>query len=208
MKFALNAIISATLLPSLLFGAAVALQDFSNVVDLGTTFYGSWEATGSAAGSVNPNGQFLQGAGIFNIAGSSAIIPTNADNSKLKFDYATALNIGSNDRLAVTAQILSGNTAGSFTVTLFANGTKTATAVFSTGAFSASAYSTVTATLSFETGFNPAHVDSLTISGAQLGGTAAFDIGFDHIATEPEPAFWTLGLGVAALGWAQWRRRR
>ena len=191
--------------------AGVALQDFSNVVALGTTFYGSWEATGSVLGSANPNSQFLQGAGVFDIKGSVPIIPTNSYDSQLRFDYSAPRDIGTNNQIAVTAQLLPGNVADSFSVVLLANGNQAATTAFSTAAFSAGAYSTVTATLSFNPGFNPAQVDAVVISGVPASSSnsvAAFAMSFDHLAAVPEPAVWSAAMGAVVLGTALRRRRR
>lgn len=199
-------------MPACAGAAGVALADFSSVVGAGTTFYGTWEATGSTAGSGNPNSQFLQGAGVFSVGGSSGVIPTNAATSGLRFDFATPVDLGVNSQLALTAALLPGNTAGAFTVTLLANGSQGAVAVFSTAAFADGSatgpYSTVTATLSASPGFNPSRVDAVVISGAQPGGTAAFGISFDHLAAVPEPALAPLLLGAAALAWARRRRPR
>lgn len=191
--------------------AGVALQDFSNVVALGTTFYGSWEATGSVVGSANPNSQFLQGVGVFDIQGSAPIIPTNSFSSQLRFDFAAPRDIGSNNQIALTARLLPGNVADSFSVVLLANGNQAATTVFSTGAFTAGAYSTVTATLSFNPGFNSAQVDTLVISGVPASSSntvGAFAMSFDHIAVVPEPAVWSAALGAVALCAALRHRHR
>ena len=191
--------------------AGVALQDFSNVVALGTTFYGSWGAPGSVLGSANPNSQFLQGVGVFEIKGSAPDIPTNSFDSQLRFDFAAPVDLGSNNQIAITAQLLPGNMADSFSVVLLANGNQAATTVFSTGSFSAGAYSTVTATLSFNQGFNPAQVDTLIISGVPASSSnlvAAFAMSFDHLAAVPEPAVWSAALGAVALCAALRHRRR
>ncbi len=193
--------------PAFAAGMQVTLQDFSNVVALGTTFYGSWESTGSLAGSANPNTQFLQGAGVFDITGSVPIIPTNSSDSQMRFDYAARRDIGTSNQIAVTARLLPGNMANSFSVVLLANGHQSATAVFSTGAFSAGAYSTVTATLSFDPAFNFSQIDAVVIGGVQSDASTAFAISFDHLAAVPEPAAWGAALGAAAL-WAAMRRRR
>lgn len=186
---------------------AVTLHAFSNVVGPGTMFFGTWEAAGSPTGSGNPNSQFLQGVSVFDITGTGAGAPTNAATSALRFDFSAPVNIGVDKQLSVTAKVLPGNIANSFTVTLLANGNKSAVAVLSLAQFSSSDYTSVAATLTFDNGFNPAQVDSVIIAGGQPDGTLAFGVSFDNLAVVSEPEWGALAIGAAALGYVARRRK-
>jgi hypothetical protein len=203
------------IIPTLaLFGvpaqSQVVLQTFSAVRDLDLNFfYGTWEATGTGA-SVNPNAQFVQGPGVYDITGST-IVPTNDADSKMRFFNASPLSIGSNTFLSVTAQALTGNVATSFTVFLVDTSGFTAYAAFGAFDFVTGSYTTLTGSLTFQSGFHPSSVDSMIISGNQPGGTAPFNVSFDNVAAVsaiPEPATSAALAGIFTLGFVFWRRRR
>lgn len=203
------------LLLSLSAKSQVLLQDFSSVFDGGnyTFYYGTWEATGNTAGSGNPNAQFVQGSGVYNITGTSSIIPTDNSTSGIEFFNASPVNLNGNLYLSVTAQALAGNLASSFAVTLKDTGGNSAYAAFSLTGFPNGGYTTQTQILTPVGAFNSGSIDSLVISGNQLGGTATFNVSFDTItavasAPVPEPATYAAIFGMAALGLVAYRRRQ
>lgn len=211
-----NALKLAVPLLFLIFGliarAQVTLQDFSNVNDGGnyTFFYGTWEATGDTGGTGNPNAQFSQGVGSYTITGSNPIIPTDGSTSQLEFFFSSAANIGANQFLSVTSQALALNEATSFAITLKDTNGLTASAAFAAGP-AGGGFITQVQTLTFQGGFNSSSIDSLVISGNQLGGTARFNMTFDNIAAVsavPEPATYAVLFAACCLGFAVWRRSK
>lgn len=207
--------ITAVLVLSSLFCGAnaraqIVLQDFSSTLGANTFFEGTWEAANNTGGSVNPNSNFVQGAGVFDVTGTTGLVPTNAAASKVEFFYGTALSIGTSTSLSVSAQALGTNAASSFTVTLFDLSAKTAFATFSTLNFVTGGYTTITGELTFQSGFSAASINSMIVSGNQPFGTDRFNVSFDHIAAVsaiPEPGVSAALAGVLALGFAVRRRR-
>lgn len=209
-----SASILTVLLCQILFSspafAQVVLQDFTHVADgVNTFYYGSWEAAGSSAGSTSPNSNFIQGLSYYTIGGSNDPIPTNSSDSYIEFFYYTPVgapawaNIGVNNSLSVTAKLMAGNTAPSFTVTLFDSGGRTASATFMADSFSVGGFSTQTINLSKSDGFDATRIDSMQLSGKLFGGTSAFDISFADIsavytAAVPEPSNYALFIGLLA----------
>lgn len=191
----------------------VVLQNFSAVVGANTFFYGTW-TQGDAFGDLLPNSQFVQNeGGTYDITGSNPIIPLNNADSYIEFFNSSAVSIGSNLQLSVTAQPLAGNTASSFVVSLIDSNGKIATSAFATGSFLPNLYTTQISALTLGSGFNPLSIDSMQISGNLPGGTDVFHFSFDLIsavaAPVPEPstyALLALGLGLVAL--PVLRRRR
>jgi hypothetical protein len=196
---------SLFLLTTLCAEAQVTLQNFSNVLDGNTFFTGSWEATGDTIGTANPNSQFSQGAGVYNIASSTA---TNSADSSIVFFNSPLLSIGTNTQISVTAKLLSGNTATSFTVFLSnTNPSLSASVSFPTSLFNSGGYATATLSFFQTGGFNPNAIETVKITGNQIGGSSAFDISFDNISAVPEPSTYAAILGTATLGLAYLRRR-
>ncbi|HVS53182.1 MAG TPA: hypothetical protein VHD62_12570 [Opitutaceae bacterium] len=192
--------------------AQAILQDFSQTVGSLTFFYGTWEANGDNGGTNNPNPQFLQGAGVFDVTGDSLsghTMPTNDANSKMEFFNASPVSIGTDTALSVTAQSLATNTAPAFTISLIDTSGHTAFATFNAGQFITGSYTTATGSLTFQSGFNATQIDSMIISGGQLSGTDRFNISFDTVSATavPEPAFYATLAGIGALGLALWARR-
>jgi len=197
-----------------LFGTSaqgqVVLQNFSSVVNPPyTVFYGSWEQIGDVGGSVSPNAHFIQGTGVFDITGSSVIVPTNSADSSVAFFNAAPVSIGSNTFLAVTAQTLAPDIASSFTVFLVDGLGHSAYAAFGTAAFPTGSYTTFYGALTFNSGFDSANINEMIISGAQPVGTDRFNVSFDNISATavPEPGTYAALTGLIALGFAVWRRR-
>lgn len=188
--------------------AQITLQDFSSVVGPNTFFYGSWEATGDAAGSVNKNSQFSQGVGVFNFTGTNVIIPTNSADSKVEFFYTTPASIGSNSLLSVTAQSFATNLATSFEVTLKDTLGATAAASFTTASFPTGSYTTATGLLTLTGLFNGNSIDSMIISGGQPGGLVTFNVSFDNISAVPEPSTYAAIFGASVFGVVAAMRRR
>ncbi|MDO8541532.1 MAG: PEP-CTERM sorting domain-containing protein [Opitutaceae bacterium] len=191
--------------------AQVVLQNFSSTVGTTTFFHGTWEASGDPFGTNSPNINFVQGAGVYDFTGTTGLVPTNDANSKVEFFNGTAVSIGTNTFLSVSAQMLATNAATSFAVTLVDTGGKTAFSTFSAVDFVTGSYTTITGALTFQAGFVPASINSMIISGNQSGGSAQFNISFDNIAATsaiPEPGTYAALAGAVALGFAAWRRRR
>lgn len=210
MKNILKSAMLLTVLGGITVQAQVTLQNFSSVIDPNTYFYGSWEVTNSGVSGTTPNNQFVQGAGVYSITGTTA---TNADTSKIEFFYSpTRANIGSNTLLSVTAQTLASNVATSFAVYLVDSGAKTAFATFSTSSFPTGSFTTAApVALTMQSGFNPALIDSMYITGGQPSGTALFNVAFDSIAAVsaiPEPSTYAFLAGLGVLGVAAVRRKR
>lgn len=191
--------------------AQVILQGFSNVADGSSNFfYGTWEATGNTGGTVSPNANFSQGAGVYNFTGSSGIIPTNSATSFVEFFNASPVSIGTNTSLSVTAHTLPGNASSSFTVFLLDTSGNSAYAAYDASFFITGSYSTATVQLTTVGAFNPASIDSLRISGNQPGGSSAFGFSFDNISAVsavPEPSTYALFFGLSGLLVAAWHRR-
>ena len=182
--------------------AQVVLQNFSNVVGTNTYFYGTWEASSDAGGSTSPNTQFSQGSGVYSFTGTTTTIPTDDSASKVEFFNSTAVSISGYSYLSISAQALATNAATSFRVFLVDTSGKTASASFATSSFVTGTYTTAYGSLTFASGFNSASVDSLIISGDQVGGTAQFNIAFDNISAVsaiPEPSTYAAIFGAVAL---------
>jgi hypothetical protein len=196
---------------SLLFGVsaqAQVLQDFSTVVDNNLNyFYGTWEATGDTNGTLAPNASFTQGAGFYSVNAANS---TDNSTSKLEFFSASPLSIGTNTFLSVTAQALASNVATTFSVMLVDSSAIIARAAFDLSQFPTGSFSTQVVALTFGGGFNPLSIDSIIVSGDQLGGTSNFRVSFDQIAAVsavPEPSTYAIFAGILALGFVTLRRR-
>jgi len=196
--------------------AQVLIQDFSQVIDpTYTAFWGTWNATGAASGTASPNANFVQGAGVFDITGTTGLVPTNGAGSKLEIFNPTPLSIGSLTFLSVSARVLATNdvNATSFTVTLIDTDGNSAFSTFSTFDFGTGGYATLTAPITFLNGFLATSIDEMIISGNQPSGTARFNVSFNAISAVasssaiPEPGICAALAGVFALGFAVWRRR-
>lgn len=186
-------------------GRAQTLQDFSSVFDGNTFFYGSWEVAGSTEGSTAPFTGITNVGGVLSITGTT---PTNSSTSGVEFFFPSYAGIGSNTLLSVTAQTLPGNASTSFQITLVDSGANLAFATFATSDFPNGSYTTLSSSLTMQSGFNSGEIDSFRISGAQVGGTATFNVSFDHISAIPEPSTYAAILGLAAMGVVAWKRRR
>lgn len=207
MKNLLKLVASSLLLLGISAQAQV-LQDFSAVVDNNLNyFYGNWEATGDTGGSYSPNASFTQGVGTYSIDAANS---TDNSTAKLEFFNASPLSIGTNTFLSVTAQSLASNAATSFAVMLVDTNAVIARAAFDLSNFPTGSFSTQIVALTFGGGFNSNSIDSIIVSGDQLGGTANFRVSFDQIAAVsavPEPSTYAFIVGLLALGFVTWRRR-
>ncbi len=193
--------------------AQVLIEDFTSVLTSTTTrYFGTW-ADGNAdpyVGSANPNLGFTNSGGTLNVTGSSPT-PNNADTSKLVFvHFAPFLSIGSNTLLSVTAQLLTGNVANSFKITLFSFGGGDAFATFTiANSFPTGSYSTATSPLTFGPGsFYPDSIYEVRISGDLHDGSDAFKMSFDNISAVPEPSTYGALFGASVFGVVVVVRRR
>ena len=210
--------LKSLLLPvALLCGASfasaqqVVLHDFSAFESPATTvFMGDWAANGDPfGGDATPIAGFSQGAGVYNISGG-----TNADTAgAFYFFSAPPGDLTGYSLLEVSAGLLAGNTAPTFTVSLFDANNESAFAVFLATTFAGPGLTTYGAELTFSPGFDATTLTSFQITGGVLGGTDALNISLDQLAVTnaspiPEPATYGLFAGLVALAVALARRRR
>jgi hypothetical protein len=208
MKNLKKVLTSSAFLLGFSLNAQIVLQDFTAVVDNDLNyFYGTWEATGDTGGTWLPNAGFVQGIGVYDISAANS---TDNSTSKLEFFNNTPVSIGSNAFIAVTAQALTSNAATSFAVILADSLGRTASAAFDLSLFPTGSFSTQVVALTFGSGFDSSAIDSLILSGNQLGGLANFRVSFDQIAAVsaiPEPATYAIIIGLIALGFVVRHRR-
>lgn len=189
-----------------LMEAQQTLHNFSAFLAPDQTFFlGDWALT-EPSGDPNPTASFSQGAGFYDFSGGS-----NADTAgAFHFFTASPGDLTGSSFLEVSARILAGNTAPTFTVSLFDSLGESAFAVFSTAGFSGAGFTTVSAALTFSGGFDPAGVASFLISGGTLGGDDLLNFSIDHLAATtaiPEPATYAAWAAAAVLAAAMRRRR-
>lgn len=187
------------------FAKAQLLSDFSAFYSPDYTFFsGDW-----SSGNDAPLASFSQGEGFYEIKGG-----TNNSLSKVEFYFGSGGNYESiaitGDYLTVSASLLSGSAAPSFTVYLVDESVNYVSATFSTAAFGGGSFTTVSAALSTNVFFDASSVSFMIITGDATGASAAFNIAFDNIAVTavPEPATYAIGAGAVALLGALYRRRR
>jgi len=180
--------------------AQTTLNDFFDFVQPGQTyFYGDW-----SDGSDNPAPSFSQGSGVYNLTGG-----TNGDAAGVYYYLASSLSIFGSDSLALTAQLLSGNAATEFSVSVYDVNDVSATAVFNLGDFSNGTYLTNLAPLTASSGFDSTQVSYLVLSGATFGASEPVAISLDHLAATaiPEPSAYAAMFGGIALVGVMLRRR-
>ncbi len=182
--------------------AQITIHNFTAFQSPATTFFvGDWALT-DPSGDTNPIATFSQNpAGFYNFSGGS-----NADTAGAFFFFASGPgDLTGYSLLQVSARRLAGNTAATFTVSLF-NGGESAFASFTTAAFAGEGFTTVTTALTFSSGFNAAAVDSFLITGGVLNGTDRLNLAINNLAVAapralsavPEPSTYGL-LGTAGL---------
>lgn len=163
------------MLSTAVFMSAEVLENFSQFVRPSeTVFSGSW-----TAGDQAPSSTMRQGDGFYEIRG-----PAAAGNFVDIFPKAgkTTHSFSVQTHLAISAKILSENKAPTFRVFLIDRSGNTAFASFETDAFSATAFSTITAPLSPSQNFNPGQVERIRISGDIPNSTAVLAVAFDELA--------------------------
>jgi hypothetical protein len=192
--------------------AQVVLHSFSNFISPQTLFYGDWSATGDPfVGSTAPIPTFTQQIGSFNFAAGS-----NADTSYVEHFFASSLNLGSFDQLALTLRLLNDNTADSLTVFLLDTSARVASATFTTADFSAAGFSTRTLAFTPEIGFASGAVAGFRLSGNDPFASGVLSVAIDNLsatgrapAAVPEPATYSLlGAGTLAILAISRRTRR
>jgi hypothetical protein len=190
--------------------AQVVLQDFSAFTSPNTFFLGSWELTGDTGGSTSPRASFSQGAGFYNITGG-----TNSDTAGVFFFFSAPLNLTGLSLLEVSARTLAGNTAPTFTISLFDSLGESAFATFATSAFAGAGFTTVQTALTFSPGFDKTDLFSFLITGNTLGGTAPLNVAFNNLAVVapsvvtavPGPSAYGLAAASVLLAVVGFRRR-
>jgi hypothetical protein len=182
----------------------VVLHDFSSFESPNTFFVGDWELNGDPAGSNSPLASFSQGAGVYNFVGGS-----NSDTAAAFHFFETPLDISGFSLLEISARVLPGNTASTFTVSLFDSLGESAFAVFSTGSFAGPGYLTASAVLTFSPGFNLTDLAFFQLSGGVSGGTDTLNLSVNHLnVAVPEPATYGVFAGLALLALVVAKRRR
>lgn len=206
-----NLFISTAALVCATFSTAqVTLQDFSNTVQPGFTFfYGSFSNTGVPLPPTGvPAAGMIQDTGFYSFTGATT---TNSDTSLLEIYFSSPLNLTGLGFLALTAEALATNAAPSLRIFLYDTGGGSASANFSATNFPTGGFTTAIQALSILGPFNPAAVEAMVITGDTFGGTARFNFSFDNLAAVsaiPEPSTYAAIFGLLALGLVAYRRRR
>jgi hypothetical protein len=180
------------------------LHDLSAFESPNTFFLGDWELNGDPSGTNSPLASFSQGAGVYNFVGGS-----NSDTASAFHFFSAPIDISGFGLLEVSALVLPGNTASTFTLSLFDSLGESAFAVFSTASFGGPGYHTVLAALTFSPGFNAADLSSFQLSGGVSGGTDTLNLSVNQISVAvPEPATYGLFAALALVALVIHQRRR
>lgn len=197
-----------------LASAQTTLETFSAFESGNTYFLGNWELNGDAGGTNSPRPSFSQGAGFYNFAGGS-----NSDTASAFSFFNTAVDITGYSLLEVSAKLLAGNTAPTFTISLFDSLGESAMATFATASFSTAGFTTFSTALVFSPGFDVKDLSSFSISGNVIGGSDVLSFSLDNLAVSapraltavPEASTFALFGGLALfvlIGARGFRRRR
>lgn len=195
LKLFLPCFAAACLAP---FAAAQqTLHNFTAFQALDQTFFvGDW-ALADPGGDQNPIATFSQGADFYNFTGGS-----NADTAgALHFFSSNPGDLTGYSLLAVSARLLAGNTASTFTVELFDSLDRKAFAVFSTADFGTSGFTTITTALTLGS-FDLTDLSYFRLTGGIAAGTDTLNTAVDHLAAItaiPEPSTYSLLAGTIAL---------
>jgi hypothetical protein len=182
----------------------LVLHDFSAFESPNTFFLGDWELNGDPSGTNSPLATFSQGAGVYNFVGGS----TNDSASAFHF-FSSSIDITGYSLLEVSALALPGNTAATFTLSLFDSLGESAFAVFSTASFAGPGYVTASAVLTFSPGFNAADLSSFQLSGGVSGGTDTLNLSVNQLSVAvPEPSTYGAAAVLCLLGLVAFRRIR
>jgi len=210
MQLKSSLLLAAALCAAPLASAQHLLHGFSVFESPDTYFVGDWELNGDAGGTTAARATFSQGDGVYNFSGG-----LNDDASSAFFFYAASPgDLTGDSLLAVSAKLLAGNTASTFTVSLFDAFGGSAFAVFSTGDFNGNAFTTNLAAVNFQSGFDATNVSSFQISGGQVGGIDTLDFAVDALISTssptmiPEPSTYAAIIGALVLGLTGSRRFR
>jgi hypothetical protein len=182
--------------------AQVSLNDFSTFATPDTFFVGDWEQHGDPSGSNSPRSTFSQGSGVYNFLGGSG----DGDSAYATDFFETPLNLTGLTQLQISVKILAGNTAPTLKIILFDGSYVTnEVALFSTSSFT-SAFTTLTAALTFTSGFDASQVSAFQLSGNASGGSSILSFSLDSLTAvaprvlTPVPESSTYGaLGAVAL---------
>lgn len=153
---------------------AQTLENFSNVARTGSAYFaGGWASSGDL-----PAAGFAQIDGAYEIKG---VTNSSAHYVDLYASEGTTLSIGTQRGLELSARLLAGNQAESFRVFLIDTAGNSAAATFFAADLSATDYQYISAQLTPSSGFNPAAIERIRISGDVIDGTAPLAVAFNEL---------------------------
>lgn len=205
LKLALSFFAALCAAPFASAQVSVLVHDFTAFESPNTFFIGDWELNGDAGGTNSPRASFSQGAGFYNFVGGSNDISAAA----LHF-FDTPLDISGLTLLEVSAQILAGNAAELFKITLIDSIGIGAEAIFSATVFTSAGFFTATGNLTFDPLFDQTSVVGFQISGTAVGGVDALNLAVNQVSivAVPEPSTYGAIAAVMLVGVALLRRKR
>jgi hypothetical protein len=178
-------------------GAQIVLDDFTAGTQIGE---------GAAIAGSSWVDQVTQNATTITIAGTA-----HGDNGWGVFNL-TPFDASAMHSIAVTGQLDAGNAALTFNVQFFDNNYGAQAFSIDSSAFLTGSLTTVSIPIGSWSGIDPTHLDGWTIGGGDFVTNGPdFRMTLDQLALSPsavpEPGTSAALAGLAALGFAVWRRR-